>query len=151
MSLIDPIEARFGALVSTLAPAARASLAKEIASALRQSQMKRIAAQQNPDGGAFESRKPQLRNKKKNLRAGMFRKLRTAKYLKTSGTADAAVISFTRDVERIARVHQFGLRDRVSRKSGLEIDYPARQLLGISGVDEVTITHLVTEHLARVL
>ena len=148
---IDPIEARFSALVSALAPPARKQLATEIAKALRQSQTKRIAAQQNPDGSAFEPRKPQLRHKRKNLRAGMFRKLRTAKYLKTGGTADAAVVNFTRDVERIARVHQFGLRDRVSRKTALEIDYPARRLLGISAADDVTITHLVTEHLARAL
>lgn len=150
MSLIDPIEARVGALVSALAPAARTLLAKEIARKLRQSQMKRIAAQQNPDGSAFEPRKPQLRNKKKNLRAGMFAKLRSTKYLKASGTADGAIVSFARDVERIARVHQLGLRDKVNRR-GMEADYPARRLLGISDVDALTITNLVTNHLARAL
>jgi len=151
MSTLDPIEARFGALVSALAPAARAVLAKEIARQLRQSQTKRIAAQENPDGSAFEPRKPQLRNRKKNLRTGMFGKLRTAKYLKASGTAEGAIVSFTRDVERIARVHQFGLRDRVSRKSGLEVEYPVRQLLGVSSDDETALTELIADHLARAL
>lgn len=148
--MIDPIEARFGALISALAPAARTLLAREIAHGLRLSQSKRIAAQQNPDGRAFEPRKPQLRNRKKNLRAGMFSKLRTTKYLKASATADTAIVSFTRDVQRIARVHQLGLRDRVSR-TGREADYPARQLLGISKTDELAITHLVTTHLAKAL
>lgn len=143
MSALDPIEARFGALIAALAPSARAQLAKEIARQLRQSQAKRIAAQQNPDGSAFEPRKLQLRHKKKNLRAGMFAKLRTAKYLKASSSSEGVVVSFVRDVERIARVHQFGLRDRVSRRSALEVQYPARQLLGISNEEESSITGLI--------
>lgn len=151
MSAIDPVEARFGALVSSLAPAARAALAKEIASRLHESQAKRIAAQKNPDGSAFEPRKPQLRHRKKNLRAGMFAKLRTAKHLKSSSSADAAIVSFTRDVERIARVHQFGLRDRVSKKTGVEVTYPARHLLGVSADDKSALEDLVTGHLARSL
>ena len=149
--MIDPIEARFGALVSALAPAARRVLATEIAKQLRQSQMRRIAAQKNPDGSDFEPRKPQLRHKKKNLRAGMFRKLRTSRFLKADGSADSAVVSFTRDVERIARVHQFGLRDKVSRKSAVEVEYPVRQLLGISAEDEMSMTRLITNHLAHSL
>ena len=96
-------------------------------------------------------RKPQLRNEKKALRAGMFGKLRTAKYLKASGSADGAIVSFTRDVERIARVHQFGLRDRVSRKTVLEVEYPVRQLLGVGSEDEATLTQLIADHLARAL
>lgn len=149
MSAVDPVEARFGALIAALAPAARAQLAKVIARQLRQSQAKRIAAQQNPDGSGFEPRKPQLRHKKKALRAGMFAKLRTTKYLKASGNADGALVSFTRDVERIARVHQLGLRDRVSRRSALEVEYPTRQLLGISDQDETTLTGLIAASLSN--
>lgn len=150
MSVIDPIEARFGALVASLAPAARAVLAKRIAKLVKGRQSTRIADQQNPDGSAFEPRKPQLRNQKKNLRAGMFAKLRTATYLKSSGNADGAIVSFSRDVQRIARVHQLGLRDKVNRL-GKEADYPKRELLGITTEEELAITHLVTEHLADVL
>lgn len=148
--MIDPIEARFSALISALAPAARKLLALKIAGLLRTSQGLRIAAQKNPDGSDFEPRKPQLRNRRKNLRAGMFNKLRTSKYLKASATADSAIVSFSRDVQRIARVHQQGLRDKVSR-TGREADYPARQLLGISASDEIAITEIVTHHLANAL
>lgn len=148
---LDPIEARFGALVASLAPEARKKLAAEIAKDLRRSQMQRIAAQQNPDGSAFEPRKPQLRNRKKNLRAGMFNRLRTAKYLKANATPDVAIVQFSRDVERIARVHQLGLRDRVSRKGALEVDYPARQLLGVSSDDEAALALLVGGYLARAI
>ena len=149
--MMDPIEARFGALFAALAPAARRALATAIAKQLRQSQMRRIAAQKNPDGSDFEPRKLQLRHKKKKLRAGMFRKLRTSRFLKADGSADSAVVSFTRDVERIARVHQFGLRDKVSRKSAVEVEYPVRQLLGISAEDEMSLTRLITDHLAHSL
>ena len=149
--MIDPIEARFGALIAALEPAARRVMAREIARQLRQSQSRRIADQLNPDGSAFAPRKPQLRHRKKSLRAGMFRRLRTTTYLKASGSADQAVVSFSREVERIARVHQFGLRDKVNRKTGLTASYPARQLLGFSAADEAGISTLISMHLARAL
>lgn len=135
-------------LIAGLEPSARKILAQEIAHQLRTSNQKRIAAQLNPDGSGFEPRKPQLRHRKKKLRQQMFAKLRTAKYFKARGTADAAIVSFTADVSRIARVHQLGLRDRVN-KHGAEADYPARQLLGISSEDETLIRDLVAGHLAK--
>ena len=146
--MISPIEARFGALVGALEPAARKALALEIAKGLRQSESRRIAAQQNPDGSAFEPRKPQLRHRKKKLRAGMFAKLRTTTYLKAEGSSDAAVVRFASEVERIARVHQFGLRDRVNRRRDLEVAYPRRELLGFTKSDIEFIDRLVAAHLA---
>lgn len=148
--MIDPVEARLASLVSALAPSARLHLARTIAVALRTSQAARIAAQLNPDGSAYEPRKPQLRHRPKTLRAPMFGKLRTAKYLKASATANGAIVSFSRDVQRIARVHQLGLRDKVSR-SGKEADYPARRLLGITAPEESAIADLITAHLATAL
>ena len=59
----------------------------------------------------------------------MFAKLRTTKYLKTAATADSASVEFTGQVQRIARVHHYGLRDRVSRK-GPNVRYSVRRLLG---------------------
>lgn len=159
MGVIDPLEARFGALIAALQPAARAELAKRIAKTIQRSQSTRIGAQKNPDGSDYEPRKPQLRNKKKNLRpegstlgvrAGMFRKLRTPSMMDSKGTADGAFVGFIRDVQRIALVHQNGLRDRVNR-FGKEADYPQRRLFGITDDDENDTTHLITEHLARVL
>ncbi len=135
-------------LVAALDPSARQALAKELAKTLRTSQQKRIAAQQNPDGSGFVPRKPQLRHRVKKLRKTMFAKLRTTKYLKATGTPEAAVVSFTREVERIARVHQLGLRDLVNRKKGIEATYPARQLLGLTDDEETVIREVVTSHLA---
>lgn len=145
------IEARLSALIESLSPASRTALARTLAAQLRRTQSARIAAQRNPDGSAFEPRKPQLRHRKKNLRAGMFKKLRTNTYLKAKGNADGAIVSFSRDVERIARVHQFGLRDRVSRRRNLEADYPARELLGLTPIEETLLHTLITAHLADAL
>ncbi|EMW1268408.1 phage virion morphogenesis protein [Escherichia coli] len=61
----------------------------------------------------------------------MFAKLRTTKYLKTAANPDSASVEFTGQVQRIVRVHHYGLRDRVSRR-GPEVLYAQRQLLGVS-------------------
>ncbi|GCG08921.1 phage tail completion protein [Escherichia coli] len=61
----------------------------------------------------------------------MFAKLRTTKYLKTAASADSASVQFEGKVQRIARVHHYGLRDRVSRK-GIYTIYAKRQLLGFN-------------------
>lgn len=134
-------------LLAKLSPASRTQLAREIVRHLRQSQSQRIAVQKNPDGSPFASRKPQLRSKKGRIRRQMFRKLRTARYMKGKGDGQGATISFISNVRHMAAVHQYGLRDRVNRYE-LEVDYPQRQLLGFSAEDiqkiEVLIVHFLT-------
>ena len=146
--MTDPVESRFNALIGALEPAARKALAVAIAKGLRPRNARRIAAQQNPDGSAFEPRKPQLRHRKKKLRQTMFAKLRTAAYLKAEGSPDGAVVRFAREVERIAKVHHYGLRDRVNRRRDLEVAYPQRELLGLPKDDVDFVESLVVEHLA---
>lgn len=145
--MLDPIEAWCDGLIGQLDTSARRQLAREVARKLRENQSSRIAQQQNPDGSAFAPRKPQLKNKKGRIRRGMFSKMRTAKYLKADATPDAATVRFAREVERMARVHHFGLRDKVNRKTGLEVDYPARQLLGLTVSDEAAIMEITLAHL----
>lgn len=149
--MLDPVEARLAALIDSLSPASRAGLARTIAAQLKRTQAARIAAQRNPDGSAFEPRKPQLRHRKKDLRAPMFKKLRTATWLKSTGNADGAIVRFAREVERIARVHQLGLRDRINPKTNLEADYPARELLGLTPLEETLLDTLITTHFAAAL
>lgn len=145
------LESFASSLVASLQPTARRALAKDIAGKLKSNQQKRIAAQLNPDGTPYAPRLPQLRKRKGKLRRTMFAKLRTAKYLKSDSNPDAAIIRFSRDVERIAKVHHFGLRDRVNHKTGLEATYAARRLLGISADDEAMVAETVTAHLASSL
>lgn len=120
------------ALLANLEPAARKRMMRQLAQELRWSQQQNIRLQRNPDGTAFEARRVTARSKKGRIKRQMFAKLRTTKYLKTAATADSASVQFDGKVQRIARVHHYGLRDRV-RLNGPEARYPARRLLGKNG------------------
>ncbi|OBU84541.1 phage virion morphogenesis protein [Chromobacterium subtsugae] len=143
------LDAELGALIHQLDTGARRSLAREIGHALRQSQQKRIAAQQNPDGSGFAPRRPQYREQKGRIRSQMFTKLRGARWLKIEASVGGVEVGFLRQVERIARVHQYGLRDRISRHTTREAQYPARELLGLSQPDFELIHSKVLDHLAK--
>ena len=106
---VQRYEDQLAGLLANMDAKARRELAREIAKQMRQSQQRRIAAQLNPDGTAFEKRKPQIRERKGKLRRTMFAKLRTAKYLKTEAKPNAAVVGFVSDVERIARLERDGV------------------------------------------
>ena len=137
-------------LLSQLAPKARRQLARTIATALRRSQQQRIAAQQSPDGETFTPRKAQYRTRigRVKHRAALFPKIRQNKYLQIHSNPDSAAITFTRQVQRLAQVHHYGLRDKVNRY-GLIVRYPNRPLLGFSKTDEALVSELVLAHLAR--
>ncbi|HEJ2438998.1 TPA: phage virion morphogenesis protein [Burkholderia multivorans] len=145
---LSRVEEWASALLGQLTSAQRARLAKELAAELRRRQSRRIAEARNPDGSRYAPRKPQARRKKGRIRRAMFAKLRTARFLKTTSSADASVLHFTRDVERIALVHQKGLRDRVQR-DGPIVQYPARELLGLADADVARITDVVLDFLSR--
>ncbi|KVP62552.1 virion morphogenesis protein [Burkholderia ubonensis] len=135
-------------LLGQLTSAQRARLAKTLATELRRRQSRRIAEARNPDGSRYAPRKPQARRKKGRIRRAMFSKLRTARFLKTASSADASVLHFTRQVERIARVHQEGLSDRVER-NGPVVQYPARELLGLADADVDRIADVVLDFLSQ--
>lgn len=146
--VLAPFEARLSGLLARIEPAARRKLARTIATQLRASQAQRIGHQLNPDGSSYAPRKPRLRRKKGSLRRKMFSKLRAAKWLKSEATADAAVITFAGQVQHMAQVHQFGLRDRVDRRGGPEVTYPVRQLLGLTAAEISAIEDVLLAHLA---
>jgi phage virion morphogenesis protein len=145
---LSRVEEWASGLLGQLTSAQRARLAKELAAELRRRQSRRIAEARNPDGSRYAPRKPQARRKKGSIRRAMFAKLRTSRFLKTTSSADASVLHFTRDVERIARVHQDGLRDRVQR-DGPIVQYPARELLGLADVDVDRIAEIVLVSLSQ--
>ena len=149
MSELAPIEAYCAALISKLSAPERQALARQIATQMRTIQAKRIAAQINPDGSAYAPRKNKLRSKTGSIRRTMFTKLRTAKYLKVEATPLSAIVTFTSEVQRIAQVHHYGLRDKVDRKRSLEVKYEARKLLGITHTEIELVQDLVITHLAR--
>ncbi|MEP8913948.1 MULTISPECIES: phage virion morphogenesis protein [Enterobacter] len=131
MDDLQRVDDWLAALLANLEPAARNRMMRQLAQELRRSQQQNIRLQRNPDGTTFEPRRVTARSKKGRIKRQMFAKLRTTKYLKTAATADSASVYFDGKVQRIARVHHYGLRDRVN-KTSLIVKYPRRTLLGFS-------------------
>ena len=125
MNDFKPFEDKLAGLIAALSPAGRRRMTVDIAKKLRQRQQQRIKSQKAPDGSPFAPRKRQP----VSIKREMFAKLRTNRYMKASGNDSAAVVEFTGKVQRIAHVHQLGLKDKPSPKSAA-VEYPQRQLLG---------------------
>ncbi|MCE0812945.1 phage virion morphogenesis protein [Buttiauxella sp. S04-F03] len=149
MNEFRPFEDKLAGLIASLSPAARRRMTAEIAKQLRASQQQRIKRQQAPDGTPYATRKRQpVKGKKGRVKREMFTKLRTNRYMKAKGTNEAALVEFTGRVQRIARVHQEGLKDKPGRNQK-EVVYSPRVLLGISRDDEYLMTKLIVEAFAR--
>ncbi|QCX49870.1 phage virion morphogenesis protein [Ralstonia pseudosolanacearum] len=144
MSESRELEAWLAGMLTKLDAPARRVLARAVAAELRRRQAARIAEQRNPDGSPYVPRKPQqqLRRRAGRIRRAMFTRLRLARYMKTETDANTAVVTFAGSAQRIARVHQFGLRDRVN-KAGLTAQYPVRELLGFDERDVASIAELI--------
>lgn len=137
MSDLEALEDWVGVLLNKLEPAARSKLARSIALQLRRNQQQRITVQRTPSGSKFAPRKQRnLRGKKGRIKhkAKMFTKLRTARYLKAKGDANAVMVGFTGRIARIARVHQYGLKDR-PENGAPDVRYAKREQLGFSAAD----------------
>lgn len=205
-ALFHELDHVFADILGGMSPAGRIRTAREVGRMLRQSQSRRIARQENPDGSKFEKRRRKaLRSQAgigfiwngetrrlKNWRATkgsrgrmltgfdegrgavrsfyredieryldinfsqtrkdttkadpMFRRLRTARFLKARADAGGATVGFTGVAARIARTHQYGLRDRVN-KSGAMASYPRREVLGITKADRMAIARSVIDSL----
>ncbi len=140
-----------GELLAKLQPAQRRQLTRKVGQDLRRSQAKRIAAQQNPDGTPYTPRKRKnLRGKKgriKRKKGRMFEKMRAAKHMKLQNDANQITIGFIDQVGRVARIHHYGLRDRISSKV-TSYQYPERRLLGFGQEDQALICDSLLHHLA---
>jgi phage virion morphogenesis protein len=150
-----------GPLLARLSPAAQKQLARKIATSLRQAQAKRMAAQKDPDGQAWQARKNTQRrpvqagrikaqahnNTHKGPKQGpLFAKLRQASHLQTKVADGNAEVGFSRADSRIANVHHYGLRDKVNTH-GPEHQYAVRRLIGIADDDRKMVEDLLLEHL----
>ncbi|CAM7452883.1 Transposase IS3 [Citrobacter cronae] len=148
MDNLHKVDEWLAALLANLEPAARQRMMRELAQELRRNQQKNIRLQRNPDGSSYEPRRVTARSKKGRIKRKMFTKLRTAKYLKSTATADSASVEFAGQVQRIARVHHYGLRDRVN-KGGFEVVYSRRQLLGFTKDFETKLIDTIINALSR--
>ena len=149
MDELRALEDWAGALLAKLEPKERRQLNQGIARDLRRSQQQRIAAQKNPDGTPYAPRKARqpLRSKQGRVKQKMFTKLRQARHLKLQSTAGSIAIGFLGRTARLARVHQYGLRDRPGRNSP-DVQYNRRELLGFTDADLDMIRDELLAHLA---
>lgn len=147
MSELQPFIDRLSALINNLSPQERRKMASAIARKLRASQQQNIRRQQAPDGTPFKPRKTQpIRSKKGRVRREMFAKLRTVKYMKARGTANDATVEFAGRVQRMARVHHYGLRDRPTRGAE-DVQYEARPLLGVNYSVVLMVEEIIMKHI----
>ncbi|HDR2345416.1 phage virion morphogenesis protein [Enterobacter kobei] len=147
MNEFKPFDDRLNGLIAALSPAARRKLAVEIAKELRKSQQQRIKQQKAPDGSPYQARKRQpLRGKTGRIKRSMFQKLRTSRYMKATGSGNSAVVEFTGKVQRIAKIHQYGLKDRPNFNTSA-VQYAERQLLGFNIENEESIVKILTNYL----
>lgn len=149
---LHQLEEWAGALLARLEPRQRIQVARKVGMELRRSQSQRIGDQRAPDGTSFIPRKERkdLRGKTgriKRRRQNLFNKIRTARYLQVEATDNEVAVGFFGRIARIARVHQFGLKDRIA-KDGPEYTYPARVLLGLSEAERERIRDIYLDHIS---
>ncbi|MGU3447593.1 phage virion morphogenesis protein [Enterobacteriaceae bacterium C34A] len=148
MNDFKPFDDRLAGLIATLSPAGRRRMAAEVAKTLRTRQQRRIKTQKAPDGSPYAARKRQpVRAKKGRVKREMFAKLRTNRFMKATGSDEAAVVEFAGKVQRMVNVHQYGLKDKPGPKSK-PVQYPARQLLGFSDDDRQAVEDIIVKNLA---
>ncbi|NKJ02812.1 phage virion morphogenesis protein [Novosphingobium sp. SG707] len=133
----------FGRIVAGMEPAERRKATLKLGRLLRQANLKRIAANVDPDGAPFALRKPRrdLRGRlRKGARGRMFKGLRKTAKWRIDAAADGVEISpVTNTADRVGSVSQFGLTVTVGRgRDGRKIraKYAERRLLGFGREDE---------------
>lgn len=146
---LEALEDWAAGLLGQLEPASRNKLARSLGQALRRSQQQRVISQRNPDGSKYAPRKQRnLRGKQGRVtrKVQMFQKLRTASFLKVQGDGNAISVGFTGRIARIARVHQYGLKDRAERGAP-DVQYERREVLGFTEADLDLIRDTLLAHL----
>lgn len=135
-------------LLASMEPAARRQLAGEMARTLRASQAQRIRANRQPDGSPMAPRKPQAKLKKNRgrLRRKMFFKISSPAWLKARASEQQAVVEFVGTANRLVNTHHYGLKERIK---GREVQYPARELLGITEQEVGQLESLLLMHLGQ--
>lgn len=149
MNELQPLQARLNALIAQLSPQKRVRLARDIGRQLATSQRQRIARQQNPDGSAFAPRKAQKSRKGSIKKQAMFRKLRTARFMRLRTNADGVELGYTGQNAHIATVHQYGLASKVNPNANWKVKYEQRELLGFRDEDLEIVEGLVLQYLAE--
>jgi len=151
---LSRLEPWLAGLTARLTPAQRRQLARRIGQQLRRSNAERVRRNVEPDGGAMEPRKPRVPRKadekqgRVRNKGRMFRRIALARNLRVDAQPDQVEVGFVGAVQRTARVHHHGLRDRVARFRGApEIRYAERRLIGFGPDDREAIMEAALAHL----
>lgn len=148
---VSQIKTAFAQLLQNISKPRRRLLYQQIGRELARSQRRRVKAQQNPDGTAYEPRKPQkVRSKKpKNrVKGKMFKRIPSPSHLKLRKNENGITLGYSGGDAAIARVHQFGLKSRVSDKSAIKAQYAQRELLGFTDEDIDMIENFIIKQLS---
>lgn len=134
------------ALLQRLSAPERRKLAAELARTMRATQAERIRANKQPDGTAMTPRKPKprLRDRRGGTRRKMFAKMVKPAWFKATATTNEAAVEFKGSANRLATIHHFGLRDKINGKA---VQYPERQLIGITDADIDRVEDALLKHL----
>jgi len=81
-------------------------------------------------------------------RRAMFRRLASAKYLRSGADDQGFWVGFAGKVSRIASVHQYGLRDKPSLRAAA-VPYPQRELLGATAADREQLLDMLYAQLTE--
>ena len=82
-------------------------------------------------------------------RRAMFRRLASARFLRTGADDQGFWVGFSGKVSQIAGVHQYGLRDKPSLRAQA-VPYPRRELLGATPADGNRLLDMLYTHIAQV-
>jgi phage virion morphogenesis protein len=119
----------------TLQPASRLKLLRILGARMRRDNQKRQTAQVGLDGAKWAARKSGARIK-------MMWRLKLNKNLKIRVSSNQVIVGWRGLMGGIARVHHFGLRDRVSTR-GVRAKYQARELLGQANQDTDGLSEVI--------
>lgn len=147
MAELQALSDHLGTMLIKLSDVERRKLEMSIGRKLRASQKTRITKQQNPDGSKYVPRKNKLRDKKNKIKNKMFNAIKNAKWMKVQRTTEGVAVGFADRVAFIARVHQFGLRDKVDR-DGPTVKYNSRELLGFTPEEMAMIENDVLAYIS---
>lgn len=152
-----PLTEAFDDLTAALQPGERRRLAGRMGTSLRAANAKRIRANVTPDGapmvprrsGGLRDKGPQSRSERGRARAQlMFRAASQPRFLRREVDENGVSVGFAGAMARIMRVHQYGLRDTVTRDpASPSITYPERPVLGLTPEDRLRMLGQVTDQL----
>lgn len=133
---IEQVKTVFDGLLNNVSKPRRRLLYQQIGRELVRSQRRRIKAQQNPDGSAYEPRKTPKKGVKGKIKSGkMFEKITQARFMRLRQENEGVSLGYEGGNAVVARIHQEGLVGRVRKDWHLKVKYASRELLGFTDDD----------------